>query len=211
MEKKYRYLGYSLFLLIPLTFLGFFKTYFVQFFNFNENIDSFVHLHALIASIWIIILIAQPILILNKKNKVHKRIGKISYIVFPLLILSFVPQMIKIANSENVKNLFYPLADCILLIIFYSLAIYNRKTAPKHMRYMIAIALVFLGPTIGRINRILLGLSDLIGQNILYGIIYLILVTLVFYDKANKRSFKPYLFVLICYLGHQAIFHVVFI
>ena len=211
MEKKYKYLGYLLILLIPLTFIGFFKTYFAQFLNFEENIDSFVHLHALIATVWILILIAQPLLMLNKKNKVHRIIGKISYIVFPFLILSFLPQMIKIINSENVKILFYPLADSILLIIFYSLAIYNRKTVSKHMRFMIAMALVFLGPTVGRIGGNLLGLSDLLSQNILYGIIYFILISLIFYDKSNKKNYKPYLFAILCYVFHQAIFHMIFI
>ena len=90
MEKKYKYLGYILLLLIPLTFAGFYKTYIGQFPNFDDNIDSLVHFHAFIASIWIVMLIAQPLLVLNKKLKAHRTIGKISYLVFPLLILSFI-------------------------------------------------------------------------------------------------------------------------
>jgi len=211
MEKKYKYLGYILLVLIPLTFAGFFKTYIGQFPNFEEKIDSFIHLHALIATIWILLIIVQPILILKRQNPVHRKIGRLSYIVFPFLILSFIPQMIKIITSGNIRYLFFSLADSILLIAFYSLAIYNRKSISKHMRYMILAAIVLLGPTVGRIGNILLDWSELGSQNFLYGIIYLILISLIIYDKSNNKNYKPYLVGLVCYVFHQAAFHIVFL
>ena len=211
MEKTYKYLGYFMLVLIPLIFAGFYKTYIEQIPNFSENINSFIHIHAFIATIWISMLIAQPFLILNKKFALHRAIGKLSYIVFPLLILSFVPQMIRIVHSENPENLFYPLADCVLLIVFYSMAIYNRKTSSKHMRYMIATAIVFLGPTIGRIGPIWMGWSGIFTQNVQYGIIYLILLSLIVYDKSNRRKYNPYLAAVACFAIHQAVFYLVFL
>lgn len=211
MEKKYRYLGYFMLVLIPLIFAGFYKTYIEQIPNFGERINSFIHIHAAIAAIWISMLIAQPFLILNKKFALHRTIGKLSYIVFPLLILSFVPQMIRIVHSENPENLFYPLADCVLLIVFYSLAIYNRKTSSKHMRYMIATAIVFLGPTIGRIGPIWMGWSGIFTQNVQYGIIYLILLSLIVYDKSNRRKYNPYVVAIACFAVHQVVFYLVFL
>jgi hypothetical protein len=104
--EKYKYLGYFFLLLIPLIFAGFYKSYFEPFPNFNKNINVFVHLHAFIASIWILILIVQPFLILKKKYSVHRTIGKLSYIIFPLLILSFIPQIIKIINTEILQIYF---------------------------------------------------------------------------------------------------------
>ena len=86
MDKSYKYLGYFFLLLIPLTIAGFYKTYIVQFPNFKANVTPLIHIHAFIASVWIGILIVQPFLILNKKFALHRKVGKISYIVFPLLI-----------------------------------------------------------------------------------------------------------------------------
>ena len=74
-------------LLIPLTFAGFYKTYFEPFPNFGKNIDIYIHIHAVIASLWIAILIVQPFLIVNKKIALHRSVGKLSYVVFPLLII----------------------------------------------------------------------------------------------------------------------------
>lgn len=210
MEKVYKNLGYFLLLLIPLTFLGFYKSYFNQFPSFEENITVFIHLHAIIASLWILMLIAQPLLIRNKKNELHKKIGKLSYIVFPLLILSFVPQMIRIINSENPNILFFPLADSILLILFYSLAIYHRKKTAKHMRYMIGTAIVFLGPTIGRIGPLLLGFPEGVTQNYMYALIYLILIGLIFLDRTNGKNYKPYVLILSTWIIHQITFNLIF-
>lgn len=210
MEKAYKNLGFFLILFIPLVFLGFYKTYFIQFPTFEKKIDGYVHLHAIIASIWIIILITQPLLIRYKKFAWHKILGKISYVVFPLLILSFIPRMIALINSDHPNNLFFPLADCTLLILFYSLAIYNRRKTPKHMRYMIGAAIVFLGPTIGRIGPLLLGLSDNVTQNVQYGIIYLILIALILLDRKHGKKFNPYLVIFAGYIVHQVIFNMIF-
>jgi len=211
MDKSYKHLGYFFLLLIPLTIAGFYKTYIVQFPNFKESITYFIHIHAFIATVWIGILIAQPFLIVNKKFALHRKVGKISYVVFSLLILSFIPQIIRTANSANPKNLFFSLADCSLLIIFYSLAVYYKKISSKHMRYMIATTLVFLGPTVGRIGPILLGWSEIVTQNVQYGIIYLILASLLFYDKSNGRKFQPYAIAICFFIVHQIVYHIVFL
>lgn len=210
MEKAYKNLGYFFLLMIPLIFLGFYKTYFVQFPNFEENITAFIHLHAFIASIWILLLIVQPLLIANKKQQLHRKLGKLSYIVFPLLILSFVPQMIRIINSDAPLFLFFPLADSVLLILFYALAMFNKRNTAKHMRYIIGTATVFLGPTLGRIGPNILELPPGVSQNIQYGLIYVILISLIFLDKKNKKNYRPYIFILTIWILHQIIFNLIF-
>ena len=210
MEKAYKNLGYFLILLVPLTFLGFYKTYFKQFPEFEENINTFIHLHAIVASIWILMLIVQALLIRNRKNEWHKLVGKISYLIFPLLILSFIPQMIRISNSDMPEFLFFPLADGILLTLCYALAIYYRKNPALHMRYMIGSALVFLGPTIGRIGPYIFGLSNELTQNIQYSIVYLLLGGLIFLDLRKGKKFKPYFIIFTTWVIHQIAFNLVF-
>ncbi len=211
MDRTYRYLGYFLLLLIPLTFAGFYKTYFEPFPNFGKNIDIYIHIHAVIASLWIAILIVQPFLIVNKKIALHRSVGKLSYVVFPLLIISFIPRIIKTINSGDIQFLFFPLADGFLLVTFYVLAIYYKKKTAKHMRYMIASALVLMGPTFGRIGPNLLGWSELSTQNVEYAIIYTILVILILYDLKNKRKFQPYLIAIVGFVIHQLVYYWVFL
>ena len=43
MEKTYKNIGYIILLLIPLTIFGFFKTYFIKFPDFDENINLYLN------------------------------------------------------------------------------------------------------------------------------------------------------------------------
>lgn len=190
MEKAYRNIGFIFLLFIPLTFLGFYKTYFVLSPEYEGTVDAYTHIHAIVASLWITILIVQPLLIRAKNFSLHRRLGKISYFVFFALILSFIPQMIK----EYGKGLF-PLNasfDIVLLMLFYFLAVKHKKEVAVHMRYMIAIALIFVGPTLGRIIFFLLDLQQLGPLQIPYLLVVVILISLIFWDKKNGKNYKPY-------------------
>jgi len=210
MEKKYRYLGYVLLLLFPLIFAGFYQTYFKNF-PFADRITYFEHLHASIAIAWVLLLVIQPLLIRNKNYRLHKKLGKVSYLIFSLLILSFIPQIIKVVKTEPLENLFFPLADTFLLLTFYLLAIYYRRNIAKHMRYMIAGALVLLGPTIGRIGPILFGWSGLLTQNVQYGFIYSILIGLLIYDAKKLKNNRPYVLATVLFMLHQLVFYIMFL
>lgn len=191
MEKEYRNIGFIFLLFIPLTFLGFYKTYFVLSPEFVGTVDAYTHIHAFTASLWITLLIVQPLLIRAKNFSLHRTFGKVSYLVFFALILSFIPQMIK----EYGKGLF-PLNasfDIALLMLFYILAIKYKKDIAIHMRYMIAIALIFVGPTLGRIIFFLLELEHLDPLQIPYLIVIAILLGLIFWDKKNGKNYKPYI------------------
>ncbi len=211
MDKTYKHLGYFFLLLIPLIFAGFYHSYFKPFPNFGNKFDVYLHLHSIIATLWVAILIVQPFLILYKKVSLHRSVGKLSYIIFPLLILSFFPRIMKIYNAGDFQFLFFPLADGILLMLFYGLAIYNKRKTGKHMRYMIASALVLLGPTFGRIGPHLFGWSEILTQNIQYLIIDTILISLVLYDRKNHRQYQPYLVAIALFIVHQIIYHLVFL
>ena len=95
MEKRYRNIGFIFLLFIPLTFLGFYKSYFVLSPEFAGTVDRYTHIHVIIASMWIVLLIAQPLLIRYKNFALHRTFGRASWFIFFFLILSFIPQMIK--------------------------------------------------------------------------------------------------------------------
>lgn len=213
MEKAYKNTGYFMLLLILLVLIGFYRTYFGQIPDFKEltvlshsQISIFDHFHAASASLWIFIMILQPFLISYGKFKIHRTVGKLSYLAFPIMILSFIPLIERILHSQIPILAYLPIADTFLLILFYSLAIYNRKNTPKHMRYMIGTALVFVGPTWGRIGNHLLHLNPHLTQNTYYAITYLILVGLILLDRKRTRNYGPYLLVMGAIAIHQILF-----
>lgn len=211
MDKKYRYLGYFFLLFIPLVFFGFYKTYFIQFPAFKNVKHDYIHIHFAIATVWVLLVIVQPFLIVNKKIAWHRKLGKLSYIIFPLLILSFVPMVVTKLKSDTPKDAFFAIGDGTLLVLFYCLAIYYRRKSTVHMRYMIAAALVLLGPTVGRILPNLLGFGDIATQNIQFAIIQSILIALVLFDMKNKRKYFPYLIAIAGWCIHQFVFYCLFL
>lgn len=211
MEKSYRYLGYVLMLMLPLITVAFHKSYGSKFPNFEPGYDIFIHIHAFFASVWVLMLIVQPLLITYKKLAWHRALGKLSYVIFPLLILSFVPGILKVVDEGAYKFTFFPVSDCVVLILLYSLAMYNRKNSPKHMRYIISSTLTLLGPTIGRIGPIYFGLSDVGTQTLQYAIIFGILGGLILYDQQNNKNYRPYLAGVYAFAAHAAVFYLLFL
>ena len=207
MEKSYRYLGYFFLLLIPLAFAGFYKTYIVQFPTFENVKYTFIHIHAGIATLWVTLIIAQPFLVVNNKMAWHRRLGKLSYFIFPLLILSFIPSVINNLNSDTPRYAFFAIGDGCLLILFYCLAIRYRRRSPLHMRFMIAAAMVLSGPTIGRILPNIFGFSELATQNVQFAIIQSILIALIIFDIRNGKKYYPYIIAIAGWSVHQLVFY----
>ncbi|PKQ44261.1 hypothetical protein [Confluentibacter flavum] len=210
METHYRKLGYIFLLIIPLVIIGFYPSYFGLFPEFNEHIDVFVHIHFLLSLVWIAILITQPLLIINKKYKWHKRIGRSTYIIFPLWILSFLVMIYKVIQKEHYDYLVFPIGNMLILIILYVLAIKHRKKTAKHMRYMIASGIVLIDPTIGRWTFNIFQ-DDLIAMPITYTIMNLILIGLIWMDKRNGKDYKPYVVALTCFLIYNIAFFMVYL
>jgi hypothetical protein len=158
--------GYWFLLLIPLVVIGFYPSYFAVFF---KPAASIIHIHFGLMAIWVAILVIQPFLFKYKKLKLHRKIGRFTYVLVPLLLISaflmirlsyyrFVnaPQGVDPGNRQEVLKAaanFMAIAFIYfgLLFLFYTLAIINRRKAAVHARYMVATALTLLGPTVDRI------------------------------------------------------------
>lgn len=64
---KFDKVGYYAMGLIVLVLLGFWPTYFSKYFDGTANFNFYFHFHFALASLWIILLISQPMLIRKKK------------------------------------------------------------------------------------------------------------------------------------------------
>lgn len=209
MERDYKNLGFVLILFIPVTFIAFYKTYFGQFPDFDESIDFYIHLHTLFASVWLGMLIVQPLLIRYRKHGLHRKIGKASYIVFPLVIISLIPQIIKIYNQGD--DLLLTFSNITLLALFYVLAMVNKKNVAKHMRYMIALSLVFVQPTVARIMIFWFQSSFIPTIHITFISVNLILLGLLLWDRVNNRTYQPYLIALGCFVSYHFVFFIYYL
>jgi hypothetical protein len=217
MEPGYKNLGYFFLVLLLFVFLGFYKTYFGIIPEFNPATTWIVHFHAFILFLWVCIVITQPLLIRYNRFNTHRQIGKFSYILVPLMVVSFLLMWIKGFSDKYSPSYsgyakymyeehFHSICNVILLVIFYSVAVINKKTTPLHMRYMIATTLIFIDPTLSRLLSNWFHASDFLSNLITFLFTDLILVALIIYDVKFNRRYKPYVYALSLFL----LYHIAF-
>lgn len=233
MQKAYNgyyNLGYWFLLLIVLVFAGFYPSYFSVFFQPKAPI---LHIHFALMVLWIAMLIAQPFLIKYKKLTIHRKLGKISYVLFPLVLISvFLMIRYSYYNSVNdlqqkaVQGLNHFNNDQILqqaafnvaiaffyfflFALFYSLAVINKRKSSIHSRYMMAGALTLLGPTVDRIVFFNVKLPTYITYELpTLIIIDIILAILLLKDYKDKRSTKILWICLLIYVIGQVLYFTV--
>lgn len=123
----------------------------------GQDMSFYVHFHGIFMTLWCLMLIAQAFLIRIKKYKIHAVLGKASYLVFPILIVSILLLVhATIRKSESVGlDTYYSMAlmfnATVLLVIFYGLGMIYRKDSLTHARYMFCCIFPLFTPITDRI------------------------------------------------------------
>ena len=205
MEKSYRNLSYLFVTLLLITFIGFYKTYF-GLAPYFEGLKSDFHVHALALVLWILLLITQPLLIRHKRHDLHRKVGKVSYLVMLFVIYSII-QVAKVQYHRGVSEgmsafdlhfgMYMSFADVVPFAILYLLSMWYSKKPKIHMRLIIACSVIFFNPAIGRIFIFYLGVPLFAGILLAYAFCDLILLGFLFFDWHNERDFKPFLYSLL--------------
>ena len=193
---------FSLVILVVLTW-GFYRTYIV-FFPAFEGFQPVHHFHGAIMLLWIGLLIIQPWLMSRKKYRIHKSVGRASFVIAPLVMVSIF-MVSKVKYEINLQRMATPtdaLAFVSLnippLFIFgalYALAVANRSRTYHHMRYMIGTAILMIGPGLGRALGMYFGILPPLSVSITLGAVALIALAFLIFDLANKRDYVPNLVV----------------
>ena len=152
-KQKFENAGYYFVLLFGIAIAGFWPSYFSHFFDGTADFNFYFHFHVTLAVLWIFFLIIQPILIRKKKFSLHRLIGKISYILVPLIVVSIL-LLAHNRISENTQNLaidlWIPFKDLFIFIIGYGIAIKYRRQIEIHARGMIIAGIVLIEPALLR-------------------------------------------------------------
>ena len=210
--------GWWFLLFIPLVVGGFYPTYFAVLF---KPAPSIVHIHFALMVIWVAVLVLQPFLFKYKKMALHRKIGRFTYLLVPLLLASSfgmirlsyyrflnTPENLAAANRQEVLKtaagfMALPFLYAGLLAFFYTLAIVNKRRSAVHARYMIATSLTLLGPTVDRIIYASTGVIQLGGFFPIEYVAFLladsILLFLLWKDYQTGRPVKTLLACLVTY------------
>lgn len=190
MEKHYRAIIGLVFILLIFSFLGFYKTYFGLFPGFRGT-NWAVHFHVFTILCWFIMLVAQGWLAKSGRIELHRKIGRLSYLLAPLIVIGFA----MVTNFGQLRHkspdlLGAALFDGGMFVLFYVLAILNRKNTAYHARYMKLSALPFINPSLGRF----------ISPELSLLVELLIILAFLFEGYFKKKPYRPYVVALGAYI-----------
>jgi hypothetical protein len=212
---KTRNIIFGMILVFIIVHIGFHATYINQFPVFQKY-NWLHHIHGALMGAWVLLLLVQPILIHYKKFAAHRFLGKLSYAVAPSVIVS----MVFIARNNYQTGIINKSAadvmaiqsitwmQIVMFVLFYSLAIYFRKNSYNHMRFMIATAIIMLGPPINRI--IFSYFPDVPTLYIFLISLYVktgVAAALFLSDFIKKKYLMPGLIVLFVFIFSDVVFH----
>lgn len=186
--------GYYFIGLFVLAFLGFWNSYFSKFFTAQNDHSFYFHFHAVMMIIWVGLLILQPLLIRSKKFQLHRIIGKTTYIIMPLLLISVLLVLNSRMKSVPMNEVSFtgylsPIRDIFLLTVTFSIGVYYRRNIHIHARAMIITGIIFIEPALFRfLSRMLF--KDMGGTGVLMTIIIVLCLigTLIFIERHQKKA-----------------------
>ena len=190
--------------------IGFHPTYFKYFPEFKK-FTWLHHIHGALMASWIILLVVQPILIHKMHYATHRFLGKLSYFIAPMMIVSmFLILQFTYHKYISGSSIAIQMANQASLImqlfsftVLYALAIIYRKHTFYHQRFMIGTALLMLTPTLGRVFYAYFEAEIMYEMYISIGIAAL----LCLYDFHKKMDWKPYAIVTLVLCFFVFVYH----
>lgn len=201
-------------LLIVLIEVGFYHTYIKHFPQFKDYIadgnykmhfNGIMHFHGIIMMGWVFMLLLQPILILKGKIQWHRQVGALSYVLAPLVVLAmylanrdfYFAGVAEGGQQLGIKSLAMTFLYPFFFAILYSLAIFYKRKAVLHMRFMCSTAFLFIGPALDRALETYLGLP---GFPIGIILILLLVGIITLIDSLRTRRISPFIVVFVFFL-----------
>lgn len=189
--------GYYFIGLLVLAFLGFWNSYFSKFFNGQNEYTFYYHFHATMMVGWVGLLITQPLLIRQKKFHLHHLLGRVTYFMMPLLLISVLLVLnsglkrIPVNESEMItfNLILFPFRDFLLLSAAFLIGIYYRRKVQIHARAMIITGIVFIEPALFRfLGGMVFKDNGVLAFYIGIGLILSLLVTLIIMERKQKSG-----------------------
>src|SRR3569833_1421291 len=184
--------------------LGFYRTYWVHFPGF-DGFELLHHIHGMLMVSWLLLLITQPLLIRSGKYKAHRFLGKLSYVLAPLVLasmflilrLSFHKAILSGPEREAVAGAALNIPQIFEFSLFYVLAIIHihKNNTAKHIRYMIGTAVIMISAGFARFLIMYFNVGVTTG---IFTTLYIeagLATIFLLYDLVKKKDFIPNLII----------------
>lgn len=160
--REKRFYLFSGILFVVLVVIGFSKNYYLRplFPDMGPLYSNMVRFHGVVMTAWILLFAAQTWLVSTKRVKLHMKLGWVGVGLAVLVLTTGYAVSVGALEHQTAADrggipplafLVVPLADLVLFILFFGLAIYWRKRPAEHKRLMLLTATNFLPPAAARV------------------------------------------------------------
>ena len=191
---------------VPLVILAFWPLYFSRPFG---DADRYTHLHAIAGSLWLLLLIVQPLAIHYQRYRLHFALGKFSYVLAPIFVIAGVllsHYRLSAMTDETFGiegfSHYLPFYASLVFALAYTLGLRHRNVAEAHGRFMLLTAIPLIDPVVGRILFFYFPAlpSPWFYQALTFGVATMLAAALVFSYKGvttSRRALVGYFLVLV--------------
>jgi len=115
------------------------------------------HAHGLAMTAWAGLLVMQAWLMRTGQRAAHRRLGRLSYVVAPLVVMTtihfahFRVQVVPVLDPVSLYFLTLVLNALVAFAVLYGLAMFYRRDPARHARYMIATLFPLFTPVTDRL------------------------------------------------------------
>ncbi len=139
--------------------LGFGPSYFYRpFITPKDSLTVLVHLHGALMSAWIALFTAQVILVASGRADLHRRLGRVGFVLLVLIVLVLLPTVIIAAKLGGNHMPGPPLPGLALVfnllttfVVLAGLGLHFRFRSDVHKRLMILAALTAMEAAVSRL------------------------------------------------------------
>jgi uncharacterized membrane protein len=189
-------------LLLPFIVAGFWPTYFSR---IPVETSIRVHVHGVAMSLWYLLLVGQAYLIRTNRRPLHRKIGRLSYVLVPVIALSTLSMAHHRLQESglNPETLYFFYVQLSLLVYFllaYGLAIANKAIPLVHARFMVCTALALIDPIFGRILYNSFGINYPLMQVLTYSLVGVIFLWLAVWDARHAPTSRVFAGMFVAFL-----------
>lgn len=203
MEKKEQVFYSRAYIYFGIAFLATVAGFWPSYFSRLGELSAAHHFHGISATLWMLLLVVQPLLYKMGKIDLHRKTGRISFLLVPLIVIGGLIMVHMMLNNENYppglpyKLAFIDFFVIITFVMFFVLAIKNVRDTQYHARYM---ACTIFGPLLPALGRLFpnIGLVDnlVISLDVSYFVIEAVIILLILDDRRRGTIRLPYILAL---------------
>ncbi|MGZ3183027.1 MAG: hypothetical protein ACXU8N_11355 [Telluria sp.] len=196
----YRNASLYFFLAFLVALAGFYPTYLTQL----GSTDPVRHFHGIMATLWMLLLMAQAWFMRRRKVELHRRLGRMSLLLVPLFVLSgtlVVHAMLSetsrgFVQAYGARLAFLDVTSLAYFVWTYTMALRHRRDVQLHQRYMSSTVVLLLPPALARLVAIRFHTSFDFALHASFVIAEAVTLALLADDKLRGKVRAPYLILL---------------